>query len=256
MNRRISRREAIGLGLTLVGGAALGCKGFEQPLGFDPIDLIRINARPGTSAGPIVPGQHTLDVGSREALLHVPANYDHLAPPLPLVLLLHGAGGTAQQPINLFRDLADNTGLILVSAKSLGPTWDAIRGEYTEDVPLLNDALEAAFALVNADPARIAIQGFSDGASYALQLGRANGDLFKRVVSNSAGLLLFTTGIQRPKFFVSHGNQDEIVNIQTARNIAAQLTQEYEVSFREFAGGHTIPPLIAQDAVAFLTAAA
>jgi predicted esterase len=35
--------------------------------------------------------------------------------------------------------------------------------------------------MVAIDPARVAIGGFSDGATYALSLGLINGDLFKRV---------------------------------------------------------------------------
>ena len=251
MSRNISRREAIGIGLSVVGAAALGCA-YEAPTGFDPIDLLRINARPGTPSATASPGLQTLDVAPREALLYVPASYNP-GTPAPIVLMLHGAGGTAQGPIDLFKSFSDSTGLLLVSAKSLEPTWDALRGHYDNDIPLLNRALEVAFSMCNVDPARIGIEGFSDGASYALQIGRANGDLFKRVVSFSAGLLLFTTGIQRPRFFVAHGAQDEIINVLTGRAIASQLAQAYEVSYHEFTGGHTVPASIAADAVAFLT---
>jgi predicted esterase len=107
--------------------------------------------------------------------------------------------------------------------------------------------------MVNVDPVRIGIEGFSDGASYAIQIGRANGDLLKRVVAFSPGLLMFTTGIQRPRFFVSHGAQDDIVSVQTGRNIAAQLSQAYLVFYHEFAGGHMVPANIAAQAVTFLT---
>lgn len=252
MTKNITRREAVGVGLSLIGAAALGC-GVDQPTGFDPIDLLRINARPGTSAGPISPGLHTLDVAPREALLYVPASYDP-ATPAPIVLLLHGAAGTAQGPIDLFTNLSEPTGLILLSVTSLGASWDGLRGRYEDDIPLMDQALELAFGMVNVDPARVGIEGFSDGASYAIQIGRANGDLFKRVVSFSAGLLLFTTGIQRPRFFVSHGAQDDVISVQTGRNIASQLSQAYLVFYFEFAGGHTVPASIAAEAVTFLTA--
>jgi predicted esterase len=252
MTRNVTRREAVGIGLSLVGVAALGCGGIDQPLGVDPIDQLRINARPGTSAGPIEAGLYQLDVAPREALLYVPSSYDP-ATPAPIVLLLHGAAGTAQGPIDLFKDLSEPTGLVLLSVKSLGATWDGIRGSYEDDIPLMNQALEIAFGMVNVDPVRIGIEGFSDGASYAIQIGRANGDLFKRVVAFSAGLLLFTTGIQRPRFFVSHGAQDDVVSVQTGRNIASQLSQAYLVFYHEFAGGHTVPAMIAAQAVTFLT---
>src|SRR5687767_2352304 len=162
MTRNITRREAVGLGLSLMGVAALGC-GIDQPLGVDPIDQLRINARPGTSAGPIEAGLHQLDVAPREALLYVPSSYNP-ATPAPIVLLLHGAAGTAQGPIDLFRDLSGPTGLLRVSVKSLSATWDGLRGRYEDDIPLMDQALQIAFGMVNVDPARVGIEGFSDGA--------------------------------------------------------------------------------------------
>lgn len=252
MTKNITRREAVGVGLGLLGAAALGCGGIDQPTGVDPIDLLRINARPGTGAGPITAGLHTLDVAPREALLYVPSSYNP-ATPAPIVLMLHGAAGTAQGPIDLFRDLSEPTGLVLLSVKSLSGTWDGLQGRYEDDIPLMNQALEIAFGMVNVDPVRVGIEGFSDGASYAIQIGRANGDLLTRVVAFSPGLLMFTTGIQRPRFFVSHGAQDDVVSVQTGRNIAAQLSQAYLVFYHEFAGGHTVPVDIAAQAVAFLT---
>ncbi|MGZ4788523.1 MAG: hypothetical protein ACXVZX_08375 [Terriglobales bacterium] len=39
------------------------------------------------------------------------------------------------------------------------------------------------------DPARIAIGGFSDGASYALTIGITNGRLFTHIVAFSPGFM-------------------------------------------------------------------
>jgi predicted esterase len=39
------------------------------------------------------------------------------------------------------------------------------------------------FATVAVDRARIAVGGFSDGATYALSLGLINGQLFRHVVA-------------------------------------------------------------------------
>jgi poly(3-hydroxybutyrate) depolymerase len=39
------------------------------------------------------------------------------------------------------------------------------------------------------DPQRICVSGFSDGASYALSLGLANGDLFTHVAAFSPGFM-------------------------------------------------------------------
>jgi len=40
-----------------------------------------------------------------------------------------------------------------------------------------------------ADPARVTLGGFSDGATYALSIGLANGDLFPQVIGCSPGFI-------------------------------------------------------------------
>src|SRR4051812_6334977 len=75
-------------------------------------------------------GLQTLESG---ALLYVPAGYqaDH---PAPLILLLHGAGGNAQNGLNLLRDFADTAGLILLAPGSHAHTWDVIVDQYGPDI--------------------------------------------------------------------------------------------------------------------------
>ena len=73
---------------------------------------------------------------------------------------------------------ADRAGVAVLAADSRGTTWDAIRGGFGDDVAFLNRALEHVFGRLAVDPARVALGGFSDGASYAISLGLANGDLF------------------------------------------------------------------------------
>src|SRR5439155_6847509 len=173
----LTRRQALGIGLGSVGAAlAGGCK-LEVPAVFDPLDLLRINARPGTPSSVLAPGQYSLDVAPRQALMYVPVSYDGSAP-VPVVLMLHGANGTAQDQIDLFKGLAEANNLVLVAAKSYDVTWDGIFNQYDQDIPVLNQALDLCFQQVLINPAAVHIEGFSDGASYAIQIGRANGDLF------------------------------------------------------------------------------
>jgi predicted esterase len=54
---------------------------------------------------------------------------------------------------------------------------------------------------VKFDSQRIALSGFSDGASYALGLGLANGDLFDSVL----GLLDVSTTAYRPERDIFNG---------------------------------------------------
>jgi phospholipase/carboxylesterase len=107
------------------------------------------------------------------------------------------------------------------------------------------------FETVSVDPARIAVGGFSDGATYALSLGLVNGDLFRRVVAFSPGFIVGATPQGKPQFFISHGTADQILPIdRCSRVIAPQLQRRgYDVTFKEFDGGHQVPPDIAAEAM-------
>jgi phospholipase/carboxylesterase len=168
--------------------------------------------------------------------------------------MLHGAGQDAEIGIRPFLDLADTAGAILVAPDSRGRTWDFLYGPYGADVAFIDRALAHAFERCAVDPARISIEGFSDGASYALSLGLTNGDLFSRIVAFSPCILAPAANIGRPRIFISHGTDDRILPIENCgRRLAARLRASgYEVDFREFAGPHTVPPPIAQAALEWI----
>lgn len=216
----------------------------------------RLTARPGTPTGSVTPGLQSLSLGDpRDGLLYVPARYSPSAP-APLVLMLHGAGGTADGALRPFRALADDAGLVLVAPESRGTTWDAIRGDYGPDIAFIDRALASVFMRVAADPARLTIEGFSDGATYAIGVGLTNGDLFRRVIAFSPGFIPRMAPHARPYVYISHGTRDTVLPIdQCSRRIVPQLErQRYDVEYREFDGPHTVPPDVAKDAVAWMGA--
>ncbi|MGY2130253.1 alpha/beta hydrolase [Blastococcus sp. SYSU DS0617] len=236
--------------------AACGAPAGERRSGGAAGDAGVLTARPGArssaSAAPPAPGTRPLGLQpERDALLHVPGT---LVPgeAAPLVLSLHGAGGNAEGALTLLRPLAEEYGLLVVAPASRGSTWDAVTGDYGVDVEVVDRALEAAFAAVPVDPGRVAVAGFSDGASYALGLGLANGDLFGDVLAFSPGFV--PPGAPRsgrPAIFVSHGIADDVLPIeQTSRRIVPALRDDgYDVTYREFPGPHVVPPEIAREAV-------
>jgi phospholipase/carboxylesterase len=193
--------------------------------------------------------------GGRDGVVHVPPGAAAVAGrPCPLVILLHGAGSTGQAAMAVLGDLADEHGLVLLAPDSRGSTWDVIRGGFGPDVEFIDRALERVFAGCAVDPARIALAGFSDGASYALSLGIGNGDLFTHLLAFSPGFTAPPTPVGRPRVFVTHGVDDGVLPIdRCSRRLVPWLRAAgYEVAYTEFAGGHGVPPDLARAAVGWL----
>jgi len=212
-----------------------------------------LKARPSKTAAGREPGVHPLALRKqRDSLLYIPKT-DKLTPdqPAPLCVYLHGAGGSEQQGINRMRSFADDLGFLLLSPASESSTWDGIQEGYGPDVAMLDQALMRTFESRLIDPKRIALGGFSDGASYALGLGLSNGGLFDSVLAFSPGLIppgSNPTG--KPRIFISHGTQDEILPIDScSRRLVPELKRSgYSVNYREFDGPHTVPREIADQA--------
>jgi phospholipase/carboxylesterase len=142
--------------------------------------------------------------------------------------------------------------VVVVAPDSRAATWDVIvLGGFAADPPFIDRALAAAMERCDADFGRIAVAGISDGASYALSLGLCNGDHFEAVLAFSPGFVLPVEPVGAPRVFVSHGQSDPVLPIDVCgRPVAAALREAgYEVTFREFDGGHTVPPAVADEAV-------
>ncbi|MFL6196189.1 MAG: alpha/beta hydrolase [Thermoanaerobaculia bacterium] len=244
----MTRRELIGLGLT--GAFALRLNAADDP------GTARLLARPGGPTGPPPkPGLQELRLERRrDGFLYVPEGYA-ADRPAPLMVLFHGAGRRATNALGPIQKLADGAGLILLAIDSRGETWDVLEGGYGPDVAFLDRALALVFSRCAVDPARIAAEGFSDGASYALSLGVTNGDLFTHVIAFSPGFLAPKDQRGKPKIFISHGTRDEILSIaSTSRRIVPQLRDAgYDPVYREFDGPHTVPENLAREAVTWFT---
>ncbi|HEX8721881.1 MAG TPA: hypothetical protein VF736_14700 [Pyrinomonadaceae bacterium] len=213
----------------------------------------RLAARPGTvrAAGPA--GLQPLKLGGkRDGFVYVPEGVS-AGRPAPLMLLLHGAGGSARHTIPLLQGFADKTGTILLAPDSRAQTWDVIAGGYGPDVEYIDRALGQTFARYAVDPAHVAVGGFSDGASYALSLGATNGDLFTHVVAFSPGFMAPASQHGSPALFISHGTKDRVLPIDScSRRIVPRVKRAgYSVLYREFDGPHTVPREVAGEAVAW-----
>lgn len=214
----------------------------------------RLGVRPRAPGLP-APGEGLVQLGlgrRRDGLLYVPTAYRPEAP-APFALCLHGAGGNAQHALLPLMPLAEEAGVVLLAPDSQAPTWDLLAGGWGPDVRFILRALEHAFARLALDPARLAVEGFSDGASYALSLGLTNGDLFTHVLAFSPGFAAPAEPRGRPRVFVAHGTRDAVLPIQRcSRALVPRLERAgYAPRYVEFDGPHTVPPEVAREALDF-----
>src|SRR5919199_2049133 len=213
-----------------------------------------LHARPGRPTGEAPTGLQPLGLDiERDGLLYVPAGYS-VDRPAPLVLTLHGAGGTAQHGLAPLLGLADEFDLILVAPGSREETWDAIVHDYGPDIQFIDWALAQTFERYAVNSACVAVEGFSDGASYALSIGIANGDLFTHVIAFSPGFLAPAGQEGAPRLYISHGIHDEVLPIDHCSRRIVPVVQRagYDVRYREFDGPHTVPAEVALEALDWL----
>ena len=285
-SRKISRRNFLKLAGGVAGATSFGfltatsCGGREatstssagpneetsaerQQEAGDEAERARLLARPETppvdTSAAVSPGLQPLGLGfERDGLLYIPDGYA-LTEEAPLALMLHGSMGDARSGISPFLDLADEAGLVLLAPESRDPRdWDFVfPGYYGPDVEFIDRALQQAFGRLTVDAGRVAIAGFSDGASYAVSLGLANGDLFTHVIAFSPGLVdqVAQRGRQ-PSIFIAHGTRDEVLPIEASsgRRVARLERDGYEVRFRKFDGGHEVPAEVAHEAAEWFVA--
>jgi phospholipase/carboxylesterase len=219
--------------------------------------LLTSRATGRAGEGPNASGISALGLGgNRDAVLYVPRSYEP-GQPAPLLLLLHGAGGEGRHLVDLFTETAEARGYLILSPDSRGRTWDVILGGFGADVAFIDSALGLMFERFAVDPRRLAVGGFSDGASYALSLGFGNGELFRHILAFSPGFTAPVEANGSPRIFVSHGVGDRVLPIDSCsrRLVPAFQRAGYDVDYREFDGGHVVPPEMVTAAVArFLTA--
>lgn len=246
VDRRTFLRYSAVAGLTVAGGATFALPRSRSDGG-------RLDFRPRKPTKTIVPGEHVLeDVDGRRSILYVPPSYD-AAKPAPFLLALHGATGSGDSMLRGTRPSAEKHGVVVLSPSSRDFTWDAIRGGFTTDFARIDRMLTDVFDRCALDPRHVGVVGFSDGATYAISMGIINGDVFTHIIGHSAGFIIPGAVHGRPKVYMSHGREDNILPIdQCGRRIAAQLTrQAYVLRFDEFDGGHSASPELRERAVAW-----
>jgi predicted esterase len=254
-----SRRQFIAASALTAGGLLLGCSDSTGPYEMPVEPGRRLSSRPMPNTSLARQGLQPLGLGaSRDGLIYIPAAAQK--GPVPLIVLLHGAGGSADNWFGSYGDRAEAAGMALVAPESRGRTWGLFygargyEGADAGDVAFIDQAFASICDRCPIDPSRVYIAGFSDGASYALSVGLTNGDIFKRVIAFSPGVL---TGVDRhgtPEVMISHGSQDEVIHVQNGGALITQLLRDngYDVYYGEFAGGHEVPSQVSDEAFSWL----
>ena len=98
----------------------------------------------------------------------------------PLVTVLHGAGRQDEMLVKACRDEPDRRDAFFLVPRSPLPTWDLIASAARPDLDFLEYAYDLIYRRYPIDPARQALLGYSDGASYALSVGLSNPHLSAR----------------------------------------------------------------------------
>jgi predicted esterase len=205
-----------------------------------------LKARPSAMTAAVAAGETRLANG---AVAYRPSAAP--AGPLPLLVLLHGAGGYPQNFLQKMEPVADRLGVILLAPHSAGPTWDLIENMQMGEDPWrgpdahrLDQSLGDLFARTAVDPSHVVLLGFSDGASYALSLGLSNPKLFTTVIALSPGMLDPPRRVDRQQqVFIAHGRADRVLFFDAARDMAEGLRRDgHNIRFQPFEGGHQIDP--------------
>jgi phospholipase/carboxylesterase len=255
--RAVGRREALrsitsGLAAMMAAPVLIRAPHFAAARGEE---LGRLETRHSPATEPTRPGTYPLGLRARrDGVLYLPPQYAH-GTAIPLVLLLHGAGGTGAGIARRFKSIADDLGIAYVAPDSTAVSWDR-KDRLASDVEFIDRALAVAFRRISTTPDRLRIGGFSDGASYSLSVGLTNGDLFTRILALSPGFCGPALQRGKPRLYFTHGTRDEILPIDiTSRRIVPMLQRAgYSVEYHEFDGTHETPPEVTRPAFEWLIA--
>ena len=191
----------------------------------------------------------------------------------PLVVVLGGADIPARDMVT-FTDslsyrayLADRYGMILLApeAREAPGIWDVIAGamagttegpmtplgmrvtQFPErDVRNIDAAMQRVLREFAIDPEKIAVEGFSNGGSYALFLGRNNPQVFNRIAAVSP---VYPTAVDDPphtstQIFISGGIGEGASILQTWLRMTHALRQAgHQVELTPGLRGHRDDPL-------------
>jgi len=175
-----------------------------------------------SSGGQLGPGRHTLtltvDGLKRTCIVQVPPSYNPKIP-VPLVVMLHGGGGTAKAAIweTGWAEKADLEGFLAVFPNAM-PRNPSRRASFVRNPQLWNDGsdrfypgqnavndvrfiaalLDNLASRFNVDQRRVFVTGFSNGASMSFLVGAQLSDRIAAIAPVAGACWITPTMLKRP----------------------------------------------------------
>lgn len=232
--------------LALAAGLLLHCSSF--------VDAKLIVVKPPQPAGNGgLLGQVPINYGptsrARTGWFYLPKGYKGKS--LPLMVALHGSGGSGRDMIGAFMALADKHRFVIVAPDSHDTRgWLAAAStteRWTYDMIHIRDCYKWAIKAYGLKPrkGKITMTGFSAGGFLAGQF--ATLPTKSSVVTFSHGMALhsamysYRLGSNKAKLWLSTGARDGNFTPATVKSFAAGLrTYGYSVTYRTYPGGHDL----------------
>ena len=126
-----------------------------------------------------------MDEFQAEAKKHVPMAYypESDDEKLPIVIALHGTGMDGESMFDAIKDACVNQGAILIAPDALRQAGNGFAWTYRDESKwFVNYLIDQAIEEHDADPDRVILIGFSQGANIALILGQTQPESFLAVV--------------------------------------------------------------------------
>jgi phospholipase/carboxylesterase len=192
----------------------------------------------------------------------------------PVIFLLHGIGSNERDLFSLADQFSKNYLIISAQAPiplgSDGFAWFHIDLSSGARVIDINDEEKSRQAIISFisemqkkysfDPGQVFLVGFSQGAIMSYSVGLTRPDLVKGIAIMSGRLLEevkpFITSdkkLDQLKVFISHGVNDNVLDIQYARTAMKFLqSKNIQAEYHEYSEGHGINNLMMEDLIRWL----
>lgn len=193
----------------------------------------------------------------------------------PILFLLHGVGSNEHDLFGLAPYLDPHFLIVSVRARlTLGPDafgWYPVQfgptgvtadeGPAEESNRILLQFIEEAIAAYEADPQRVYLMGFSQGAAMSLYATLTRPELFAGAVPMSGRLVpaawenrASDAALQHLQFMVVHGTRDTVLPIAQGRQINAALSQlPVALTYKEYDMAHQVSEESLRDITQWLT---